>query len=163
MTRRLLHGIRIAAAIWIALAVPRTLAGQDHPPADTARYCLIVDGELADLPVEVDPRTGDTLVAGRRLDEVMRAAPSPYFNLAEWRFEEPMVTVGGRRYVSYGVPRVMPASEMVRVGEYRGLPLFASRRMEDDEDDAVRFLATRPGCEFQLFWYAPYVGSVRGG
>jgi hypothetical protein len=161
----LLRTIGLAASIAFGLTAVRPLAAQHDSQSSRpdSTLCVVMNGELVELPMEVDAQTGDTLIGGRTLDEVMLTAPSPYFNMAAWRFEEPMVTIDGRRYVSYGLPRVMPASEMVRVGEYRGLPLFASRRMEDDEDDAVRFLATRPGCEFQLFWYAPYVGSVRGG
>ena len=151
----------IAASVMAASAAPRSLAAQDDPRPDASLICLVVDGELAELPMEVDPRTGDTLVAGRPLDEMTSGIPSPYLSEAEWRFEEPTVTFQGRRLVTYGTPRVMPPADLRRVGEYRGIPIFGERN-----DASARrlwiYLPLQPGCVFQPFVDTANVGEVRG-
>lgn len=74
------------------------------------------------------------------------------------------MTYNGRRLVLYGVPRVMAASELMRVGEYRGVPIFVVRTDEPDEWGRIRvfYLPLRPGCEFQPFLDTANVGAVRG-
>lgn len=127
--------------------------------AASVGVCVVRDGALSEVPAEYDPRTGDTIVAGRPFAEVYPASTPPYAAGADWYASGGMVVFERRRYVRYGLPRVVPADSLRRVGEFRGIPLFA-----EDASAAFRFVyvPVRPGCEFQPYWFAATVGEVRG-
>lgn len=122
-----------------------------------------MDRELAEVTAQIDPQTGDTLVDGRTLAQVLEDTPSPYLATAEWSVDGTVV-FNGHRLVRYGVPRVRSAAELVRVGEFQGVPLFAERDDEPDEYGRIItfYLPIRPGCEFQIFMDETDVGPVRG-
>jgi hypothetical protein len=126
---------------------------------DTVSVCVVRDGELIEVAAAVDPQTGDTVVDGRPYREAFPADAPHYLAAAEWAARGEWVVHERRRYVSYGTPRILRAADLVRVGEFRGIPLFA-RRAEGGFRSV--YLPTRPGCEFQLFHYNATVGEVRG-
>lgn len=125
----------------------------------TAAVCVIANGQLREIEAELDTATGDTLIAGRPLAEAHPAPSPPYLAGAEWYARDEMVVFERRQYVRYGQPRVLRPDALTRVGEFRGVPLFAPSRTE-----AVRFVYALVGrnCEFQPYWYAATVGAVRG-
>lgn len=121
--------------------------------------CVLVDGQVREIEAVLDTATGDTLISGRPLAEAYPAPSPPYLAGAEWFVRDEMVVFERRQYVRYGQPRVIRPAVLVRVGEFRGVPLFAPSRAE-----AVRFVYALVGrnCEFQPYWYAATVGAVRG-
>ncbi|HZG42900.1 MAG TPA: hypothetical protein VEY93_08060 [Longimicrobium sp.] len=126
---------------------------------DTTMVCVVRDGQLVEVSATVHSQTGDTLVNGRPFAEAYPADAPHYLATAAWAANEEWVLYDRRRYVRYGTPRVLAPRDLVRVGEFRGIPLFAR-----SADDAYRslYLPTRPGCEFQLYHYNATVGEVRG-
>jgi hypothetical protein len=161
--------ITLALAVASALAVaggavpPVNAATSNRGPAarddgqDSVMVCVVRNGQLAEVRATVDGQTGDTLVNGRPFAELF---PAPqYLAAAAWAARGEWVIYDRRRYISYGTPRVLPATDLVRVGEYRGVPLFA-RNLEGAYRSV--YLPTRPGCEFQLYHYNATVGEVRG-
>lgn len=127
--------------------------------ADTIPVCLIVDGEIREIVAEYDPVSRDTTVAGIPLSDAHPATTPPYLGGAEWYARDEMVLFERRRYLRYGLPRVVRPAALTRVGEFRGIPLFAESRRH-----AMRYVyaLVNPGCEFQPYWYAATVGEVRG-
>lgn len=75
-----------AAALFFAVRPPNLGAQSETaaPGREPVRVCLVVDGQLAEVPAEVDPRNGDTLVYGRPLDEALLARAAPYLAAADW-------------------------------------------------------------------------------
>lgn len=137
------------------------VTGNPTKPAqqDTTVLCVVRDGQLANVTATVHPQTGDTLVSGRPFAEVFPANAPHYLAAAEWAANGAWVVYDRRRYISYGTPRVMKPADLVRVGEFRGVPLFARTA-----EGAYRslYLPIRPGCEFQLYHFNATVGEVRG-
>lgn len=134
-------------------------AARTQQAFDSLSVCVITDGRLREVGVQIDPQSGDTTIGGRPLGEAYPATSPPYLAGAEWHARDEMVHFQGRRYVRYGIPRVVRPDSLVWVGEFRGIPLFA-----ESERAAGRFVyaLVNQQCEFQPYWYAATVGEVRG-
>jgi len=68
--------------------------------------------------------------------------------------------VNGRRYVKYGLPRVLGVNEVTRTADYMGVPVFAEAGATAATE--VLYVPVRPGCEFQPYQLDVKVGGVRG-
>jgi hypothetical protein len=119
--------------------------------------CVISNGALTDVAAQRDPASGDTTVAGQPFTAALPRGESAA--AAPWFVADEPVVFGGRRYVKFGLPRVLSAGDVTRVGEFRGVGVFAEpgvRRIE------VIYLPTGAGCELQPYQAATKVGAVRG-
>ncbi|HEX8453285.1 MAG TPA: hypothetical protein VF647_14375 [Longimicrobium sp.] len=127
------------------------------PQLEQIQVCVISNGTLADVAAQRDPVSGDTTVAGQpftaALPQSESAASAPWFVT-----DEP-VTFGGRRFVKFGLPRLLRAGDVVRVGEFRGVGVFAEPNVRRTE---VIYLPTGSGCELQPYQLEVKVGAVRG-
>jgi hypothetical protein len=83
----------------------------------------------------------------------------PYASGTVWFINHEPLETRGQRFTKYGLPRVIPAQQLRRMGEFRGVPLFAEVGM--DEPD-VYYVPIRPGCEFQPYQNSHTTGAVRG-
>ena len=95
--------------------------------------------------------TGDSLTEDFRPISSLAPLTSEYASVAWWYVNRQPITVRGRRFVRYDPPRVLGINEIVKIGEYRGVGVYADA---DADTAAARmvYLPPRPGCEFQ-----PYV------
>lgn len=148
----------------VALLFDPHVAGTQVPPhpaaaSDTVDICVIVDGQLREITAEYDPESGDTIVDGQPLAQAYPSASPPYLAGADWYARDEMVEFERRRYLRYGSPRVVSPAALTRVGEYRGIPLFAESRAAGFR---VVYALVNARCEFQPYWYAATVGAVRG-
>ncbi|HEX2209906.1 MAG TPA: hypothetical protein VHG93_19685 [Longimicrobium sp.] len=126
-------------------------ASQRSVPVQEISLCIIEDGELKTVTAVVDTSRGDTLVDGRRWREVYPANHPPYALGASWLGRE-FIDLDGRAYAPYGAPDVIEPHLLMRVGEFRNVPIFAERGIGEEVPSAI-FVPTQPGCVFQ-----PYVG-----
>ena len=94
-----------------------------------AVVCVIAPDGLRALGAIV-LSSGDTMVvAGGRRIPLSEAYPQNvrYAADAAWYANAEPITVNGLEYVQFGLPRLAPAdTDVRRVGEYRGVPLFAA-------------------------------------
>jgi hypothetical protein len=122
--------------------------------------CVVQNGMPATVQAQYDPAAGDTTVDGRPFRTAQMAAAAPYASGAAWYIQNENITVQGRRFVKFGSSRVLGVNDVVRAGEYQGIPVFA-------ETGAVRpevvYVPVRPGCEFQPYQTEVKTGGVRGG
>lgn len=121
-------------------------------PVQNISLCVIEDGELKTVTAVIDTPRGDTLVDGRSWRDVYPATHPPYALGASW-LARGFVILDGRHYAPYGLPDVIEPHLLIRVGEFRNVPVFAETGIGEEVPSAV-FIPTRPGCEFQ-----PYVGQ----
>ncbi len=124
------------------------------------RACVVQNGRMAVVGWEYNPATGDSTVNGRPLREVYPVT-AEYAAVARWYAMNEPITFAGRRYIKYGMPRQLGSEEVVPVGSYQGVPVFA------EPGDAVQpreviFLPTMPGCHFQPYELGETGGAVRG-
>ncbi|HEX8394189.1 MAG TPA: hypothetical protein VF665_17735 [Longimicrobium sp.] len=138
---------------------PMAPAPPPPPPAAPAmreiQVCVVDNGALRTMTAMVDPQTGDTTYAGG-----MTPAMTGYAAGATWFINNEPVMVMGRRYVKYGVPRVLGVTDVTRVGEYQGVSVFAENGAAGMPE--VIYLPVRSGCEFQPYQVDVKAGAVRG-
>jgi len=120
---------------------------------------VLQDGQLRSVMVQVDPASGDTTYNGTRLDQ---AFPRTGYAAGEaWFAGTSPVTLDGRRYVRYGLPRILRADQVSSAGAVNGVSVFAEPGAGARPE--VIYVPTRPGCEFQPYQAETKAGSVRGG
>jgi hypothetical protein len=131
------------------------------PPADRPlRVCVVQDGRLADVAATYSAQRADTLVGDRTLAQAHPAEALPYAGSQPWFINNEPIAPAGRRFVKYGLPRVLPAGELRPAGEYRGVPIFAEAG--GTGETRVFYVPVRPGCEFQPYQTETVTGGVRG-
>lgn len=124
------------------------------------RLCVVSNGQLTEVEAMYDPQRADTLIGGRPVAMSHPADAPPYASGAPWFIANEPISAGGRRFVKYGLPRTIAASDLRRAGEYQGIPLFAPRNSAGDPE--VLFVPIRSGCEFQVYQTEVNTGAVRG-
>lgn len=131
------------------------------PPAmaTTINVCVVENGMPQNVQAQYASATGDTTVAGRPFGQAYPATAPSYAASAPWYVQGEAITSGGRRYVKFGVPRVLGVNEVARTGEYQGVLLFAEPGTAAPD---VLYVPVRPGCEFQPYQTEVKVGGVRG-
>ena len=171
VTGRLVIGAKLALG---NLFPPPVVAPPPPPPVEVAPppppaeptvsvnnllVCVIENGTPTNVQAEYNTRTGDTTVAGRRFSEAYPVTGA-YAAGATWYINNEPVPFAGRRYVKYGLPRVLGATEVARAGEYQGVGVFTEAGATGTPE--VIYVPVRPGCEFQPYQYETKAGGVRG-
>ena len=124
------------------------------PPAEQAiRVCVVQGTTLAEVDAVYLPGTGDTLVAAggqrRPFASVHPSTAPAYAGGERWYIETLPVRHSNRDFVKFGLPRVLPANQLVRVGDHGGIGLFAETGSAAPH--TVLYVPLRPGCEFQPY------------
>lgn len=109
--------------------------------------CVVLDGELRIIPVTVHPVRGELTADGQPLSRV--SPDSVYAAGAEWFERKEPILIRGVPHIPYGGPRALSASVLTRVGDYRGVPLFAST--DEPRWSGFIFVPLRRGCVFQAY------------
>ncbi|HEX6747246.1 MAG TPA: hypothetical protein VF092_08085 [Longimicrobium sp.] len=117
--------------------------------------CLVRDGEMKQVEAEYNPATGDTTVAGRLFREVYPVT-GEYASATRWYAGNEPVTFAGGRYVKEGLTRVLNVGDVVPVGTYNGVTVFAEESDRRERPEALYFPVS-PACLFQ-----PYIPAERG-
>ncbi|HEY0037493.1 MAG TPA: outer membrane beta-barrel protein [Longimicrobium sp.] len=139
---------------------PAEVAPAPPAPSPTMmNVCVVENGMLRNVEAQYTSATGDTTVAGRPFAEAFPATARGYAAGAPWFIQGDPITLDRRRYVKFGLPRVLGVNEVTRMGEYQGVPVFAEAGMTRPE---VVYVAVRPGCEFQPYQSEVKSGAVRG-
>jgi len=132
------------------------------PPTVTTtniRVCVVQNGALTEVEAMYNTATGDTMTTtGQRFSEAYPAG-AQYAGGATWYVNNEPVTFNGRRYVKYGLPRVLGTTEVGRAGEYQGVSVFSEGGSMSAD---VIYIPVRPGCEFQPYQTEVKTGGVRG-
>jgi len=118
------------------------------PGGDPINLCLVQDGRITENVT--DP-------SSYRAPEV----PAEYASRTTWYVANEPVTFNGKRYYKYGLPRVLGPRDVVHVGSYRGVAVFAEPDANPGHPEVV-FLPVNPACEFQPYQIGEVGGAVRG-
>lgn len=130
------------------------------PPATVMTACVVRDGAFTQAAFEYHPATGDSTVNGRLFREVFPVT-AEHARDAAWYVNHEPITFKGRRYVKYGLPRVLGSADVVPAGSYRGVAVFVETGENPDRPDII-YLVVDPRCEFQSYHGAETGGAVRG-
>jgi len=129
------------------------------PMARTIDVCVVENGALRTVQAQYTQATGDTTVSGRPFAQAYPATAPHYAADAAWFIQNEQITVLGRRFVRFGLPRVLGTGEVTRIAGHQGVPVFAEAGAARPE---VVYLPVRPGCEFQPYQTEVKSGAVRG-
>jgi hypothetical protein len=135
----------------------------EAPAEQAIRVCILEGGQLREVDAMVNPATGDTMavVAGerRRFAEAYPATTG-YAGGADFFVQDRPITFRNRRYVRFGLTRIIPATDVQRVADFQGTTVFAETGANMQNPD-VLYVLVRPGCEFQPY-QRETVTRVRG-
>ncbi|CAN5868594.1 hypothetical protein BH20GEM3_BH20GEM3_12320 [soil metagenome] len=133
---------------------PMDLPPPVEAPAEQAiRVCILEGGQLREVDAMVNPATGDTMavMAGeRRRFADAYPATTGYAGGADFFVQDRPVTFRNRRYVRFGLTRIIPATDVRAIGDFQGATLFAETGANMQNPD-VLYVLVRPGCEFQPY------------
>jgi hypothetical protein len=116
--------------------------------AHSIPVCVVRNGELTQVAMRIDSATGDTTTLDGQ-PFTLGTTTAEYAGDTEWYRRNEPILFRGIRHIKYGLPLPLSAAELVGVGEYRGVPLFAAA-----EDPSIRsfiYIPERPGCIFQRY------------
>lgn len=82
-----------------------------------------------------------------------------YASVAGWYVNDKMITVRGRPFRRSGLPRQLGIDEVGKVGEYRGVGVYAEAR-DTASAPSVVYLPYRPGCEFPPYTHADSMAAM---
>jgi hypothetical protein len=174
VTGRLVLGLRMGFGDILPKAMPMAPPPLPPPPPppppppapppvidglSSVNYCIVRDGVLTTVPIYYNPATGDSTADGRPVREAYPATAG-YAASADWYINSAPVPFNGRRYVRYGLPRVLGTTEVISVGAYAGVALFAEPAAPPVPE--VIYVPIRPGCEFQPYQLEVKASGVRG-
>jgi hypothetical protein len=120
------------------------------PTTRTITICVVENGMLREVSATFTPSTGDTTVNNQAFRTAFPTTAPTYASGATWYINNDSITVADDEYVRFGVARVItPPSQLTRVGEFQGTPIFAQTGEESPQE--VLYVPLRPGCEFQPY------------
>ena len=123
------------------------------------QICVLqADGNLTTVTGTYNPTAGDTTVNGQPFATAYPTG-AQYAANATWFINNEPVMFQNRRFVKYGLPRVLGVNEVTRVGDFQGVPVFAEAGQTRPD---VIYVPVRPGCEFQPYQTEIKTGGVRG-
>ncbi|HEX2211215.1 MAG TPA: hypothetical protein VHG93_26260 [Longimicrobium sp.] len=126
------------------------------------RICVVQRGQLVEVPVIWVPATGDTLTQDSLPFSHVYPVTGEYASVAGWYLNNEPMRLRRRIYRRHAQPRVLGVNEVVRVDDYRGVPVFAEAA--DTASAAfVVYVPTRQGCEFQPYMNADSVARRARG
>jgi hypothetical protein len=152
---------RAAAPVAIPATEPPLPPAPLQPPTsviiDPLRICVVKDGRMEYVFGQYVPATGDTLVDGRPVHEAYPLTAA-YASKTDWFARDNWIVYQGLHY-KYGLPRTLNAGDVVPVGVFRGVTVFADPA---DKERIVFYIPVDPFCMFQPYELEQYGGAVRG-
>jgi hypothetical protein len=133
-----------------------------QPQPDDIRQinvCVVENGQLREVQAQYNATRGDTTVNGQAFSTAYPSTTG-YAAGATWYINSDVITVGGQRYVKFGLPRVLGVNEVTRTTDFQGVPVFAETGATGTPD--IIYVPVRTGCEFQPYQREQKVRNVRG-
>lgn len=146
MRMRFLLPLVVAAGACGTTAVP----GNAPPPTvlyHPIEVCVVQGGALTRVLAQFHPATGDTSFG---TPDGPLAREHDFAAEKTWYIDNESIRVDDRLFRKVGLPRMLEVGDVIRVGEYDGVPVFA----EPGETLAATYLLYLPvrrGCEFQMY------------
>ena len=141
---------------------PPNVPAPPPPPVERAiQLCVMTDLGFENIGAVYRPETGDTLaIVGNERAAVGDAyGDAPTARGAEWFENEEPLRIDGREYLRFGLSRIVSPGELVRRGEYNGIPLFVQGGEPNPAN--VLYVPVTFGCEVQPYQAAAQI-RVRG-
>ena len=150
-----------------ALALSMLLTGEQtakepvHQPDRVREGCGYMSGSRVLVPLEIgvfiegEPSFADAYGQAIRLGTRWvhpDQAPYPTGASRAWYRDSDPITFEGRRYVKYGLPRVLALDEVEFAGEHDGLAVVTGGTLPGQSAPTLFVLTGPASCEFQPYW-----------
>jgi hypothetical protein len=122
-------------------------------------YCVLQNGALSNVTVQVNTATNDTSYNGQPVSQAI--GMTGYAGNETWFINSEPVTFMDRRYVKYGLPRILGTTDVNSVGTVNGVATFAEPTANAQHPEVI-YVPVRPGCEFQPYQIEVKASGVRG-
>ena len=135
-----------------AAPAPEAPAPVELPPERAIEVCVMEEGRIHYVPAILLPLSGDTLALRDGVREPFQSAYpiAGYAAGLAWVESGETVTLGRETYIPYGVSAALPpGEELVQVGEFRGIQLFARRGSSSPAKQL--FIPLTPRCTVQPY------------
>lgn len=120
--------------------------------------CVIDQKVLKTVTADYNPANGDTTItingSKRPFGQVYRSSGSEYAADASWYINNDPVIIRSRKFVKYGLPRILGTTEIVRAAEYKGIGVYVEAGIKGVPQ--VIYIPVRSGCEFQPYQMQRY-------
>jgi hypothetical protein len=115
--------------------------------------CVIDQKNLKTVTADYNPATGDTtiIVSGSKkpFREVYKPTGNEYAAKARWYINNDVLTIRTKKFVKYGLPRILSTTDVVRAAEYQGVGVYIEAGIKGVPE--VIYIPVRSGCEFQPY------------
>ncbi|HTM93806.1 MAG TPA: hypothetical protein VL095_15395 [Flavisolibacter sp.] len=115
--------------------------------------CIIDQKVLKTVTADYDPRTGDTTItingSKKFFSEVYRPTGNEYASGTSWYKNNEALVIRSRKFVKYGLPRILGTADIARAAEYKGVGVYVEAGIKGVPE--VIYIPVRSGCEFQPY------------
>jgi hypothetical protein len=114
--------------------------------------CVLEKDKLSNVQAMYNTATGDTLLFRENKREVFRdfySTDNSYARGYSWYINNETITLNGKSYVKYGLPRILYTTDVVKAGSYKGVTVFAEPSKAVNPE--VIYIPVRLDCEFQPY------------
>ncbi len=139
-------------AVWVSFA----FVGLSQGNVQQVNSCIIEKGVLKKVVTQYDNSTGEhsVIIDGIKKDFRTYSNNNPdYAVSADWYINSETISISGKLYSKYGLPRVIGVNEVVKITAYKGVGVYAEAGQQ--ELGEVIYIPVRADCEFQ-----PYAKTI---
>jgi hypothetical protein len=145
---------------------PPAAAVRNHPPPDPhpcrcITYCFVERGVLREVPARYHITRGEMMTMDSLPITTLAPLTGEYASVAGWYVNDEPISVRGRPFRRHGPPRALWIKEIVKMGEYRHVGVYAAAA-DPALASTVVYLPYRPGtsCEFQPYMDADSISTL---
>jgi hypothetical protein len=123
-------------------------------------YCFVQKGVLREVPASYHIERGEMMTMDSLPISTLAPLTGEYASVAGWYVNDEPITIHGRRFRRSALPRILSTLEVLKIGEYRGVGVYAEAA-DTARASSVVYLPSRPGCEFQPYMNVDSIPAVR--
>ena len=121
--------------------------------------CVIENGSLKTVSSDYDPATGNYSITVNGIKKSFNAVypeqGSDYAASASWYVNNETITVTGKKFVKYGLPRILSTTDVEKLTVYNRIGVYVEAGLKGAAE--VIYIPVRRGCEFQPYQQQPGV------
>lgn len=159
---KLLALLVLAGCVWEAQATPSSAVTAPAGSISSDTVCVIAHGQVGLVEARYDSVTHSWLVDGSPDSLAYRPTPPPYADTRDWFAQRQAVQYRGHRFQMYALPVIRLPAEVKRLGEFKGIALYAEAASASDvENPGIIYAPLSPGCQYQPYYFFDETGPVR--
>jgi hypothetical protein len=115
--------------------------------------CIIDQKVLKTVAADYNRETGDTTItingSKKLFSEIYGPTGSEYASGTTWYRNNETLVIRSKKFVKYGLPRILGTGEIARAAEYKGVGVYVEAGIKEVPE--IIYIPVRSGCEFQPY------------